>query len=150
MSLGATNPLELTELQKAARDGDHVKLKQLINNDVDPNARSKWGLTEPTPLCLAAVNGHIDMLKLLIPIGAGIYNPAPGVRGKTPLQAIAEAGHIEILKLLIEAGADVNTLEGSRFGRTALQAAAGRGHEEAVTELIVRNIILLLIQTWGI
>ena len=64
----------------------------------DPNVPDKNGIT---PIHLAAENGHLEVMKLLI---KKTNNPnSPEFKnGKTPLHLAAENGHVDIIKILIK------------------------------------------------
>lgn len=68
-----------------------------------------WELEErrelSTPLCLAALHGHPDCLRLLLRRGAD-PNLAPG--GRAPLHQACRGGHGHCLELLLEYKADPN------------------------------------------
>ena len=64
-------------------------------------ARSDTGTT---PLHLAAKNGHLEVVRLLIEAGVDI-NKARTNDGATPLHIATQKGHVEVVSLLSEAGA---------------------------------------------
>ena len=59
-----------------------------------------------TPLYLAALNGHEELVKLLLSHDVSVNTTTN--YGQTPLHGAAMDGHLGIIKLLIEKGADVN------------------------------------------
>jgi ankyrin repeat protein len=65
-----------------------------------------------TPLHGAAIEGHVDVCKLLLAAGANV-NTQGRVNSCevecTPLHTAAKYGHVEVCELLLAAGADVNT-----------------------------------------
>ena len=65
------------------------KIKQLIKEGADPKANNSYALQ------LAATKGHLEIVKLLIPVS----DPKAG--GSYALQLAATKGHLEIVKLLI-------------------------------------------------
>ena len=78
---------------------------KLIQNGVDNiDARD---LDDNTPLMMAAMQGYIEIVKLLIRDGANV-NHASNSHHFTALHLAALNGHAEIVKLLIESKADVN------------------------------------------
>ncbi|XP_062568353.1 uncharacterized protein LOC134230535 [Saccostrea cucullata] len=83
-----------------------------------------------TPLTIACMEGHINVVKELIEEGADINHQG---EYNTPLTAACEGGHISVVKELIQAGADIN-LRGEF--NTPLVTACECGHKSIVTELI--------------
>ncbi len=59
-----------------------------------------------TPLYLAALNGHEELVKLLLSHDVSVNTTTN--YGQTPLHGAASDGHLGIIKLLFEKGADVN------------------------------------------
>jgi ankyrin repeat protein len=86
----------------AARSRESAIL--LIRWGADVNARSHYFGT--TPVFVAAGNGRIKVLKLLIEHGA-MYNLRDN-EGDTPLIAAIKTNKVEAVRVLTEAGADVN------------------------------------------
>jgi ankyrin repeat protein len=87
-------------------------------------------------LLLAAKDGHIDIVKLLIDKGADVN--AKSSNGWTALMLASETGYIDIAKLLIDKGADVNAK--SSNGWTALMLASKAGHIDIVKLLIDKGV----------
>jgi ankyrin repeat protein len=56
-------------------------------------------------LCVAAYNGHLEVVKLLLEKGADIEHKDND--GRTPLCVAAYNGHLEVVRLLLEKGADI-------------------------------------------
>jgi len=91
-----------------------------------PDTKDKKGI----PLvCIAARNGHLNTLKLLIDSGAQV-NLIAEDRGSNALFDSALIRNKDIVKTLIEAGADVNIQ--SKDGQTALIVVVGAGDDEIV------------------
>ncbi len=94
------------------------KIKQLIKEGADPKAHNSNALR------WAATNGHLEIVKLLIPVS----DPKAG--GSYALRLAAENGHLEIVKLLIPVSYP------KAHNSYALRWAAENGHLEIVKLLI--------------
>jgi len=96
-----------------------------------PDTKDKKGI----PLvCIAARNGNLNTLKLLLYSGAQVNLNAED-RGANALFDGALIRNKEIVKTLIEAQADVNVQ--SKDGQTALIVVVGAG-DEAIVEILVK------------
>jgi len=84
--------------------GDVAAVKKLLETDASL-VRADLG-DRARPLHCAALNGHTEIVQLLLELGARV-NPRNRNR-ETPLHMAALNGHKGIARLLIEAGADVN------------------------------------------
>ena len=102
--------------------------------------KTKDGSQITTPLIIAARNGNLNSVKILLSYKAdiearGTVKIENDVReGCTPLWAAAATGHLNVVKLLIEqhAGVDVRT----SIGGTPLKAAAYAGYLDTVRCLV--------------
>ena len=148
---------DLTPKQKVfqvARAGDAVLLDKFLQkldcterlsavNDHTYNRR-RLGRT---PLIIAAVNGNLDCVKVLLKFKADIggrgdftndYTECPRPLPHeqcTPLFFAAGGGKVEILSCLLENGADINAMK-NIHGFTPLMMAARYNHLAAVTFLM--------------
>lgn len=77
--------------------------------------------TSQAPLHLAAKNGHLPIVMLLIE-----KNPNLAVQDQESLLSAAGNGHVDVVKLLLQYGANVEAKDDD--GNTALHLATGRGH----------------------
>ena len=95
----------------------------------DVNTRDDKG---STPLYLAAENGRLQVVRMLIEHGANVG--AEDNQGKTPLHGAAEYGMVEVVRVLLEHGANV----GAEYnqGKTPLHGAAEDGMVEVVRMLL--------------
>ncbi|CZR67067.1 uncharacterized protein PAC_16966 [Phialocephala subalpina] len=105
----------------------------------DGRVRRYWLMSEDrygrTPLYRASMNGHIEVVKLLLEKGANVN--AAIEDGSTPLHRASMNGHLESVKLLLEKGANVNTA--TKDGSTPLHRASYNGHLESVQLLLEKG-----------
>lgn len=90
-------------LHLAVRSGK-IKLVEKSLKNADVNALDSGY----TPLMLAAISGHLQIVQLLCEHGANV-NQLSGCAAPALMQAVISR-HIEIIKLLLSYGADVNQL----------------------------------------
>ena len=89
-----------------------------------------------TALCLAASQGHVELVRLLLSAGADVE--LRGRDGATPLVEACMNGHLEVMKLLLDASAKIN----SRWNQLSpIQWAKLRSHEACVAELQHRGAV---------
>jgi len=145
-------------LCEAAYNGDVERVKQLIEEGADVNAR---GIKGKTPLLRAASVGHLDVVKVLlengadVDVGGGKYTPLfhpiwddnidiemvrtliasgadvnahPKEENTTPLFYAVYYGRPHVARILIEARADVNAR--TEDGLTPLHVALRRANAE--------------------
>ena len=133
-------------MYEAARDGAVVLLSDVLQRmsiterSTALETKTKDGDQITTPLIIAARNGNLDSVKMLLTYKADIE--ARGtvkvddqvIEGCTPLWAAAATGHLDVVKLLIERNADVDgrNLKDS----TPLRAAAYDGRLDIVSCLV--------------
>ena len=123
-------PAAAGQLHDAARGGDIVQLRQLL--DAGGNLEERDG-TKETPLISAALAGHADIVAELLKRGADIS--ARNDRGLTPLHAAAYGGSLATVDALVQAGAAVNDAD-DKFKVTPLILAAEEDHPDVVQFLI--------------
>lgn len=114
-------------LIQALRDGSVQVALALIEapaTDIDVRNRN-----DETPLMLAALKGHADLVKRLIARGADINKP-----GWAPLHYAATQGNLDILRMLLDAHAYIDAE--SPNGTTPLMMASHYGSPDAVRLLL--------------
>lgn len=90
------------ELHDAVMANDAELVKELIANGADINSQH-WMLSR-TPLMLAAINGNLEITKILLDAGADYEIKSSG--GCTAIYYAAEYGRNEVAKILYARGAD--------------------------------------------
>ncbi|PQE15320.1 ankyrin repeat-containing protein [Rutstroemia sp. NJR-2017a BVV2] len=90
-----------------------------------------------TPLLLAAIRGHKDIVQLLLATD-GVDLNCKSKDGQTPLSCAAQYGHKDIVQLLLATdGIDLNCE--SKDGQTPLSWAAQYGHKDIVQLLLATD-----------
>lgn len=103
------------QLWEAARKGDAVAVKALLDKGADVNAKFRYGATA---LSYAADKGHVEVVKILLERGADV-NVRDTFYQSTPIQWATSKGHAAIVKALLDKGAegvDEVLLAGARNG----------------------------------
>ncbi|KAL4657022.1 ankyrin repeat domain-containing protein 50-like [Arapaima gigas] len=109
----------------------------LLERGADPGHRDKDNMT---PLLLAAYEGHVEVVELLLEAGADVdeITAAHASGAITPLLAAASMGHMAVVNVVLFWGAAVDAIDSE--GRTALSLAATRGSTEVVRALLDRGL----------
>jgi ankyrin repeat protein len=116
---------------KAIKKGDIERIRKLISQGADANAKDNRGMT---PLHKAAYYGRRQIAEVLIAKGANVNET--DTAGQTPLHIAANFGAKFVPELLLAKGADVNARDNS--GNTALHEAAGVWHvDKNVLEVLL-------------
>ena len=84
------------------------------------------------PLWCAAAAGFLNIVKLLIEVGADVNKTT--YTNSTPLRAACFDGHFDIVQFLVENNADVEIA--NRHGHTCLMIACYKGHQKIVKFLL--------------
>jgi hypothetical protein len=125
------------KLLYASREGNEQEVARLLAAGADPNAsvpgRNPSGeVFQYTALYMAAGNGRLEVLRLLLDAGA---DPSRGGSTDfTPLMIAAGKGNLEVLRLLLARGAAVDAVR-SGDGGTAFHSACYNGHAECAEAL---------------
>eukprot|EP00741_Cyanophora_paradoxa_P004982 tig00000842_g4830.t1 len=116
-----------------AADGGHLKLVEFLLKADHTTVNVKNALGN-TIMHFAAQHGSVDLMRLLLSIGAsaGVKNN----RGNTPLHRAALFGHVEAAKVLLGANADPHTQ--NQFEETPIALAIEYKHPE-VAELLLKS-----------
>ena len=141
----------VTKVYQAARDGssdltDLLKRLKTEQRKTALETKTKDGGHFVTPLIIAAHNGQLHSVKILLRYGADIEDRGTikigdgddeddeVIEGCTPLWAAACSGHLDVVKLLVEQNADVDGRTST--DSTPLRAAAQEGHLDVVRCLV--------------
>lgn len=116
----------------AAQKGKHLRLQKFLSGNV--NAQNEEGLTA---LCLAAGNGHLHCVNMLLDAKAGVDAPS---NCSHALMRASSYNHLDVVNALIDAHADVNLVT---KGHTALHSACGdpSGHPIVAALLAVGALV---------
>jgi uncharacterized protein len=118
---------------RAARNNDAEALRgMLAGEDAKPNETDE---ESRTALHYAASNGNVEIIAILIKVGAKL-DPADRL-GNTPLHLAADRRRTEAGELLLAAGARVDPQ--NHEGRTPLMVAASRGDTQLVLALLAKG-----------
>lgn len=109
----------------AAESGDTAKVAESLNQGIEINVTDEHG---QTALMLAADEGHVDTVKLLLQHRA--LSDLQNRLGGAALMLASFNGHLEVVTELLKAGADVNAK--SKNGYTALMEDTVKHNETAV------------------
>ena len=139
----------VTKVYQSARDGCpdltnllkwQLKRLKTEQRKTALETKTKDGSRFVTPLIIAAHNGQLNSVKILLSYGADIETRGTlkiadqVVEGCTPLWAAAGFGRLDVVKLLIERNAAVDGRTST--GSTPLRVAAHQGHLDVVRCLV--------------
>jgi len=110
----------INDLHGAAKSGDVNRVKKWI---VDRGAAVDTRKEGYTPLHKASQFGHVEVVGLLISLGADIHKKS--FANYTALHFASQHGHIEVVKILLEKGADSAAILDN--GKTARELAIASG-----------------------
>ncbi|KAI6170524.1 Suppressor of tumorigenicity 14 protein-like protein [Aphelenchoides bicaudatus] len=128
----------LTALHIASQFGKYEVVKVLIKKN--PKLVNITDKDHQTPLHIAALSGHCDIISLLLSNGADV-----NVLGKYSLSALHLAsvnGHIECVKILLNKKADINHQDTK--GNTPLHIASLKDHYDIVKLLVGRGATTII------
>ena len=126
------------EFRDACEEGLLDEVERILQGPQDPNDPhlpfNYFGENfdgDYMPLDLAAAEGHLEVVRLLLESGADKDYTSRG--GITALHSAAANGRLEVVRLLLDSGSDKEKLA---YGLTALHSAAMNGHSEVVRLLL--------------
>jgi ankyrin repeat protein len=97
--VAAVEKNDLSEAKKAIAEGADPDVPNVILGDQ---------FYSETPLSIAAINGHLEMVKYLVSAGASAGNKPLVSRNASPLLWAVKRGHDTVAVYLLEKGADPN------------------------------------------
>ncbi|MFF8785113.1 ankyrin repeat domain-containing protein [Streptomyces sp. NPDC015125] len=129
-----TEPLT-QRLITALYKGQVRRVDALLQQGASPSAASADG---ETPLYLASVSGHTDIVRLLLEAGAAPDAESRGEPGSSglPLCAAACWDHFEVVRELLAHGADPDRREDDGSSYSPLMWAATGGHHRTARLLL--------------
>ncbi|CAL4144116.1 unnamed protein product, partial [Meganyctiphanes norvegica] len=89
-------------------------------------------------ICIAAIEGHADVIKLLQSYGANLKHSSKA--GLNALHFAAYRCHLQVLNVLVDLDVDVKAPTEDEHGLTALHIAAEQGHQIFVEQLIEKGV----------
>ncbi|CAM9486124.1 unnamed protein product, partial [Ascophyllum nodosum] len=119
-----------TALHWAAEQGHLLVTQALLNTGANFEPRC---LQNRTPLMLATLGGHEEVVCMMLKAGAGITKQRYGI-GNSPLHRAAHFRHVNISKILLQYGAETD-LRNHRGG-SPLHIAACQGSVAITTALL--------------
>ena len=113
---------------KASEKGDLATVHAIINSNADSDiVNTTISFFGVSPLHLAAENGHLQVVDLLISKNAN-FNEKEKDTGLTPLHLAAKEGHLKIAEVLLAKGTEVNAK--SSDDKTPLNLANRNDHKD--------------------
>jgi transposase len=119
------------DLIDAANAGDLASVKALIADGTNVAYRRR--VDGATALLVAALQGHLDIVKELLDARADV--DAKSDWGTTALFVASTRGHVDVVRRILREKPQVNIR--SWNGTTALIMAVGNGHKDVVEDLLV-------------
>jgi ankyrin repeat protein len=118
-------------LERAAYLGRAVMAQCLIDSKAQVNRRGE-GYYDRGPVCAAAAEGHVDVVRMLIAAKADLERAEE--YGFTPMTRAAFRGHCDVLSALMAAKVHVDAADDDHG--TPLRVAAAAGHVDIVRLLL--------------
>ena len=121
-------------LYEASKQGRTDEVRSILSSGmVEFDPVNPFDFLGRAPLHWAAINGHADVVKVLIGYGAD-PNRAAEWGGSTPLHYAAENKHMKVVQVLLDSGANPNLAD--TIGFTPLLDAAFGDHTDVAQVLL--------------
>lgn len=117
-------------IHDAAWRGNIAAINRLLNTGVNINSRTREGMT---PLMMAAVRGHTNVIRHLLKKGANARARAGMGNNRTALIFATESGNVNAVRALLS-HSNLRAMGSNR--RTALTVAASTGYPEMIRLLV--------------
>ena len=124
-----------TALHKAVMYNQPMMVALLVSKGARVDSRDIGGRT---PLMIAAVNGHADILRELLTANADVK--ARSSMGMNAVSFAAAGGHVAVLRLLLERDGSLDEVRNSN-GDAAVDLACSHKHESVHTWLLARKAV---------
>ncbi len=122
-------------LHRACRLGDKELIRSILDSKDDKlSAVNRESMTEETPVAIAASEGSLDIVRILVQAGANIIDISARL-GHNALYQAAKHGHFGVVRYLIQEGAQV-VVDPREPERSALYQAAKNGYFDIAEYLI--------------
>lgn len=134
VNIRTDNAKRLTPLHVAAQSNAEGALKHLLARRARIEAETGFG---EVTLDLAAENGHVGILEILLKEGARVESKCTGKRKATTLHIASSGGHAPAVDILLQHKANIEAR--NHIGETPLHCAAQLGHESVMELLLARG-----------
>lgn len=124
-----------TALILAARRGDLGSIMWLLGKAANPDTANKQGFTA---LLVAAMGGHLDIVKALTKFRCNVNVVAKNEAGDTALSLAVYKNHTAVAKHLLDCGADANSIDKDDQD-SRLHDAAVNKNDEIVKSLLSKG-----------
>jgi hypothetical protein len=119
----------VAQFYNAAKAGYKDTIQKLLTQGVEPDLQNP---RKVSPLWVAATNGHLRVVELLLGTNAVDIN-SKSIAGRPPIFWASARGYEDVVRLLLEAGADPSLMDEDE--RNAISMAKQYGHNKIVKML---------------
>jgi len=123
-----------TPLHYAALCGLH-DIAKMLATEFPKDVNSQSFDDASTPLHLTSMEGHVDLVRMLVEHGADLS--AQDTESWTPLHWASSMGLVDVARMLVDRGADMSAQ--AQDGKTPLHWASGMGHMRVAQMLLERG-----------